>query len=54
MEVGARRGAHFQLVRQRDVPPQVTVAGEIPNEEDRQCNKNIMRRQQLIGRMEDI
>jgi hypothetical protein len=27
---------------------------QLPNEEDRQCNKNIMHRQQLIGRMEDI
>jgi hypothetical protein len=25
MEVGARRGAHFQVVRQRDVAPQVIV-----------------------------
>jgi hypothetical protein len=25
MEVGAKRGAHFQLVRERDVTPQVIV-----------------------------
>jgi hypothetical protein len=35
MEVGARRGAHFQLVTQRDVAPQVIVELEIPWSRDR-------------------
>jgi hypothetical protein len=30
MEVGAERGAHFQLVKERDFASQVTVELEIP------------------------